>query len=545
MNSSKSTLAPVVLIVALATTWACACARTAPPPDVLRLAVSSPPEALDPRFATSAVATRLASLVAAPLFAIGDDLRPHPLLAASADHPDPLTWIVRLKPGQRFHDGAPVTARDVAFTLLSIKDPAVGSPHAAKLALVSDVVAVDNVTVRIALSAPYPPLLVDMNAYGILEERVCAPSPEACRMAPMGAGPFRVSRPLDDDERIELAADPAWPRDADAGAGTRIARIEVRVARDSTTRLLELEDGRVDLVVSDLSPADVAALAAAGSRGAGVVVERAPGLGYSYLALNVRGPRAGDAGEIALTRRALADARVRRALALALDVDGVIAAKYRGMAKRASGMLPDGHWAKDPSERALPFDPGEARRLLDDAGYPVRASAGAGSGRFHITLATTTDRLRRAISLVLADQWRAVGVDVDVVVRDWSALYEDIQQGAFDAFSAQWVPVLEPDLMHWVFASSSIPQRGRAGGNRSGYADAELDGWLDAARVTDDEGERAAFYRRASARVNAALPVVPLWFEDELCARSTRLEGFHLSPTLSLSSLASARLRSR
>ncbi len=475
--------------------------------------MSSAPEALDPRFTTSAVATRLAALVAAPLFVIGDDLRPTPLLAASADHPDPLTWIVKLKPGARFHDGAPLTARDVVWTFSSMKDPAVGSPHAAKLQHVTGVVAEDELTVRFVLDAPYPPLLVDMNAYGILEERACARAPDACRDAPMGAGPYAVSRALDENETLVLAADPGWIEGAPA-----IGAVEVRVLRDNTTRLLELQDARIDLVVSDLLPTDIDVL----QETPGIAVDRARGLGFSYLAFNVRPAAAGRPAP-------LADPGVRRALAEALDVDRVIRTKLRGRAVRATGLLPDGHWAKDPAAQPVPFDPEGARKAL--------------AGRhLHVTLATSTDWLRASIAQIFAAQWRDAGVDVDIEVRDWSALYQDIQKGAFDAFSAKWVPVLEPDLMHWVYASASIPRPGRAGGNRGGYADADVDGWLDAAETADDPAARAALYVQAQRRVARDLPVVPLWFEDEVAARSTRLHDFRLTRTVSLLPLAQARL---
>lgn len=513
------------------------CARPPAPPDTLRLAVASAPEALDPRFTTSAVATRLSALVAAPLVVIGDDLRPVPFLAASLDAvlagapgvpAGGAAFRVKLKDGVRFHDGNPVTARDVAWTFRSMRE--VGSPHVGKLSHLVDVVVEDDRTALFVLDAPYAPFLVDLQAYGILEEAVCARAVEACRQAPMGAGPYRVARPLDDGEVLVLEA---W--DGSPLPPPSIRRIEVRVVRDNTTRLLELLDGRTDLVASDLLPTDLEVL----SRG-GLDVESAPGLGFSYLAFNVRGAQPGacasDCDEVERTRRALADPRVRRALAMALDVDRVIATKLRGKARRATGLLPEGHWAYAPTP-AVPFDPAAAEALLDEAGYPRRED-----GRFHLTLATTTDRLRKAVALVFADAWRSIGVNVDVEVRDWSALYEDIQRGAFDAFSAKWVPVLEPDLMHWVYSSSRIPAPGRAGGNRGGYHDDELDRWLDEGQRTVDVDARRELYEKAQERVARDLPVVPLWFEDELAAHAPRVKGFALARTVALLPLAGARL---
>lgn len=487
------------------------------------MAVASAPETLDPRFATSAVAQRLAALVAAPLVVIGDDLRPKPLLAETIDAVDPLTLLVKLRAGVRFHDGAPVTADDVVFTLGSMKDPALGSPHATRLVHLVALEAIDGRTVRLRFDAPTPPFLVDLHAWGILSRRVCSSSRDACRDAPMGAGPYRVATALGADERLVLAAHDASPLPPPT-----IRTIEVRVIRDNTTRLLELLDGRTQLVVGDLLPTDVAAVAGDQS----LVVERAPGLGFSYLALNARaGP--------------LADARVRRAVAHALDIDAVITSKLKGRAARASSILPPGHWAHDETLAPPAFDPGLAERLLDDAGWHRRADG----TRFTLKLSTTTDRLRRATALAFADMLGRVGVDVRVEVREWNALYQDIQRGAFDAFSAKWTPVIEPDLLYWVFHSSSIPaaaQHGapaRVGGNRQGTSDPALDALLEQARRTDDPAARAALYRRSEARIAEATALVPLWFEDELVIRSSRLTDFTLGRTVSLLPIAAARLQ--
>lgn len=498
------------------------CARPAPPAGLLTVAVASAPETLDPRFATSAVAQRLSALVVAPLVVIGDDLRPRPFLAESIEAAEPHTLIVKLREGMRFHGGAPVTADDVVFTLGSMKDPALGSPHASRLTHLVGLQALDARTVRLSFDGPTAPFLVDLHAWGILSRAACAPSRDACRNAPVGAGPYRVTTPLGADERLLLAAHDASPLPPPA-----IRSVEVRVIRDNTTRLLELLDGRVGLVVGDLTPTDVEAVVDTPS----LVVERIRGLGFTYLALNTR-------------RGPLADVRVRQAIARTLDRFHVVDTKLRGLAREADSLLPADHWAHAPDLPQSVVDLAGAKALLDEAGWPARDDG----WRFTLELATTTDRLRRSITLIWAHRLRLVGIDARVVVRDWGALYEDIQRGAFDAFSAKWTPVIEPDLMYWVFHSSSIPAPAtadapaRAGGNRQGFADPVLDELLEQARATDDEAARAALYRQAQHHVADAAALLPLWFEDELIIRSRRLQDFQPTRTASFLPIAKARL---
>lgn len=488
-----------------------ACGDDAPrdaPDNALRLAVASAPESLDPRRATSAVAQRLAALVAAPLFVVGDDLAPTPLLAARLVEESPTSYVVELRDGARFADGTPVTADDVAWTFSSIFRPETRSPHAARFASLDRVEVVDSRRARFVLKEPFAPFPVEIAAIGILSQAACPQGGAPCSV---GAGPFRVAAAASGLERVDLVPNPAYVDGAPA-----IPRIVVRVVRDANTRVLELLRGKTDLVVGDVSPTDLRAL----SRAQHLVVQRRPGLGYTYLAFNVR-------------RGPLADARVRRAIAHAIDVDAIVRAKLAGAAARATGLLPDGHWAKDPAAAPIPFDPDRARALLREAGPdPIR-----------VRLSTTTDRLRRGIAIVVAAQLRDVGVQVDLDVREWASLYEDVQKGQFDLFSAKWTPVVEPDLLRWVFHSASVPAPGKAGGNRGGYVDAELDGLLDAARATTDRAARAELYRRAEAVVARDLPYVPLWFEDEIAVHAPRLQGFALSRTGSLLPLAKARLR--
>lgn len=528
-NFARCSPAALVLIGTLSAL--CGCRSEPPPGDTLRLVVQSPPEAIDPRFATSAVAVRLSHLVFAPLFEIGEDLTPAPLLAERLERKDDVTYEVTLREGARFHDGTPVTAEDVVYTYAGLNDADVRSPHAPKFKRLREVVALDARTVRFVLDEPFAAFPIELCALGVVSRRHCQGRSETCRDAPVGAGPFRVLRFDAAAEALSLAAHEGFVLGAPA-----IPKVEVRVVRDATTRLLELIDGKADLVVGDVAPTDLDVVA----RYEQLVAQKRPGLGYTYLAMNLRPPGDDDDEEEARTKRALSDARVRRAIALSVDVDAIVRTKLRDAARRASGMLPPGHWAKDASLAPLPYDPDEARRLLDAAGFEDRGPDGG--GRFSLVLSTTTDRLRRSIALVLAHQLRAVGIDVRVRVGEWATLYEDIKRGSFEMFSAKWTPVVEPDLMHWVFHSSSVPGPNAAGGNRGAYKDPPLDGWIEEGRRLLDPEARKVPYQRAEARLLDTLPYVPLWFEDEIAVHQTSVQGFEMRRTGSFLPLARARL---
>lgn len=498
--------------------------------DVLRVAVASPPEAFDPRFTTSAVAQRVSQLLYGRLFVVGDDLLPRPFLAESVENVDDRTVKVTLRAGLTFHDGSPLTARDAAYTFNHLADDDVRSPHAVKFAEFLDKVEVVNDREMLfQLKRPYAPVLTDIAAIGIVSRKHCEGRSQACRDEHVGSGPFRVKQWDAGTETLMLQPHAGWFE------GTpKIKQLVLRVVRDPNTRLLELLNGKTDLLEGELNPASIPAI----EKSDRLVLKRLPGLGYNYLAMNLRPPKNGQAPESDRTRRALSDPRVRRAIGHALDIDGIIQTRLGGMAQRATGMLPPGHWALDSVLQPVPRNLDEAKRLLDAAGFANRGEKNG--GRFRVMLSTTPDRLRQSIALVHADSLRKAGIDAQLRVKEWSALYQDMKEGNFAMFSAIWVPVTEPDLFHWVFHSGNIPGPDNAGGNRGAFVDRELDRWLDEARVTMDQAKRAALYKKVQQRLARELPYIPLWFEDRLVVLNKRVRGYTPMRTGSLLPLRKA-----
>ncbi|MCP4499108.1 MAG: ABC transporter substrate-binding protein [Deltaproteobacteria bacterium] len=525
------------------------CAKESVPPDLLRLVVAQGPEALDTRFTSSAVAQRLGFLVYAPLFLIGDDLAAAPYLAKTLIAVDATHTEVELRDDAFFSDGSPLTAKDVVYTYKSLSDDEVGSIHKARFKWLLDVEEIGPHRVRFTLEKPFAAFPMELCAIGIVQKRSCAQNTPRCRRERVASGPFQVVNFDVESEELLLKknefffAKNKWPRQG-------VQELLVRVVQDDTTRLLELLDGKADLLVGDIGPTQLDVIAGKRGKEKGVRVHRKGGLGYSYLAMNLRGPSTKgeneneneESPERKRTLEALANPKVRLAIAHALDVDRIIKTKLRDSAKRASGMLPPSHWAKNPWLKVPNFDPERARLLLDEAGF---ADRGEDAGRrFKITLNTTTNRLRRSIALIFAHQMREVGIDVTVRVGEWSTLYADIKRGNFEMFSAKWTPVVEPDLFHWVFHSSSIPSAKGAGGNRGAYVNAAVDKLIEEGRATQEQSARAAAYAQVEGYLLRDLPYVPLWFEDQISLTSNRIQSYAPMRSGALNSIADVVLSS-
>ena len=210
------------------------------------------------------------------------------------------------------------------------------------------------------------------------------------------------------------------------------------------------------------------------------------------------------------------------------------------MASRATGLIPPQHWAKSRQLAPLLYDPVTAKAMLDQAGFTNR---GLGKGqRFKITISTSPDRFRQSIALVYAQNFRELGIDTELRIKDFSALYQDVKQGNFEIFSLIWTPVIEPDLFHWIFHSSNIPGPDKGGGNRIAYIDPVIDKLIMQARSNTNLETRKALYEKIELRLLETMPYIPLWFEDEIVVMNRNVLQFTPSRTGSLLGLRHAKI---
>jgi len=496
----------------------------------IRLSIESAPEILDPRFASSAVASRISELIYGRLFIVDNDLKLQPFMAKAIKQIGDLKYILTLKDNLYFHDGTKLSAHDVAYTFSSLSDEDVASPVAAKFDYVKSIVATNDITVEIELNKPFAAFLLDLAAVGIVSKAKCQNRSRECKLENIGAGPFKLANFDSAKEKLLLVPNAKW------GEGAPKVNLEIQVIRDDTTRLLELISGKTDFVSGDIRPNQVEKVLENEDK---LVLHQTPGLGYNYLAINLRKSSTAT-GELKRTQDALGNSLVRQAMARALNIDQVLQSLWKGYAKRASGLIPNGHWAKDPGLKPIAYDPQAAQNLLDEAGFKDRGAMQ--HRRFQVNIVTTPNRFRQSVIQVFADQLRAVGIEVHLQVKEWSALYQDMQQGNFELFSAVWTPVVDPELFYWVFHSNSIPGPDKAGGNRVAYSSAMVDKWIEQTQIISDSKERAKLVYQIENQLAQDLPYIPLWFADEIVVHSKRILNFKPTRTGSLLGLREVRV---
>ncbi len=484
--------------------------RNSLPQGILVIGIEGNPTDLDPRTATDAYSNRIDSLIYNGLIRLGPQAEILPDLAQGYEIPDPLTYVFHLRKGVRFHDGTVLSARDVRYTFQSILDPKLGSTRAAAFAMVRTIETPDESTVVFKLKEPYAALLNALTT-GVV------PSPEGRKETspPPGTGPFRLQG-FRRGEKVTLEANPEYFEGPPTLKG-----VVFRVIPNDTTRVMEIEQGGVNLLYNAVPP-DSLPLVEAEKK---LAIIRAEGTGYSYLGLNLRDP-------------ILANPRVRKAIAFAIDRPAIIRDLLRGLARPASGVLAPSHWAYHGQVAPAEFDPARARRLLDEAGYPDPDGEGP-KKRFILSYKTSQDRLRIRIAEVIAQYLEAVGIGVEIKSYEWGTFFADIRNGNFQLFSLTWVGVTEPDIYYYIFHSRSLPPDGA---NRGGYANPGLDRLLEAGRREIDPGKRRAIYARVQEIVAEDLPYVSLWHHAEVVVLSREIQGFQVYPGGDLISLARVRI---
>ncbi len=484
-----------------------------PDPNTLVMIIESSPTNLDPRVGVDAYSERIDNLIFDDLLSRGDDLNVAPGLAERWEVPDPLTYIFHLHRGVKFHDGRPLTARDVKWTFESLLQGKIRSTKAAVYKFVDRIDAPDDLTVIFHMKEQDATLLWNLSdgAMGIVPDG----SGEEMTQHPMGSGPFKFISAETDQGVVLERNDEYW------GEKAKLARVRFAVVPDATTEALELRKGSADVAINSyLTPDMVSALA----HDPNLEVERAAGTRLAYMGFNLRDP-------------ILKDVRVRQAIAYALDRRPMIEYLWRGQAQPARSVLPPQSWAYNGDVPAYEHNPNRANQLLDAAGYPA-----VNGVRFHLAMKTSTDENTRLMVAVMQQQLREVGIALDIRSFEFATFFADVQHGAFQIYSLRWIGGNEdPDIFEYAFHSAKFPPNGA---NRGYYSNPRVDALIDKARREIDPKVRKPLYAEVQSILADDLPYFNLWYFDNVLVHTRRVRNLKLNPAGNYDFLRTAELES-
>jgi peptide/nickel transport system substrate-binding protein len=465
--------------------------------------LESSPNNLDLRQGTDAQSERVGGLIFDALVKKDEHYELQPWLATSWDQTDALTWVFHLRDGVRFHDGRPLEAPDVVYTIESLIDGSLVTAKSGSFATVDRAEAKDRLTVVVHMRRPDAGLLFNVSdgLFGVVPRG----SGRDLGLRPIGSGPFKFVSAVQDKEVILERNQHYWSISPEVPADARrIERVRFEVVPDAITSALELKKGSADLASNVVTLDMVHTLESA----ANLQVESGVGSPVVYVTFNVTDPL-------------LKDKRVRQAVACAIDRQAIVDAIWRGQARLADTLLPTGHWAaaSDAELEQYPNDVGRAQRLLDEAGFPV----GKGGVRLRLTLKTSTDETTRLMAAVLQQQLRAAGIRLEIRSAEFGTFYADVTKGAFQIYALRWIGSNEdPDIFRYAYGSGSFPPKG---GNRGRYSNPNVDALLADAAGSTDRTVRKADYVEVQKILSEELPGIPLWYPNNEVIHTRRVQG--------------------
>ncbi|HZD42340.1 MAG TPA: ABC transporter substrate-binding protein, partial [Terriglobales bacterium] len=468
------------------------------PPGYVAIGIDSNPTRLDPRYATDANSVRVGALIYNSLLRPDAASNLHGDLAERWTMTDDRTYVFDLRRGVRFHDGRPLTAKDVKSTYEFILKPENRSPKRGPLSVIRSIDELGPYRIRFRLAAPFAPFLEHCTV-GIVPGGSPGAAITGESRPPAGSGPFILDS-MDSGSSIVLKANPSYWDGVPSVAG-----LIFKIIPDAMVRVLEFKKGTLHLLQNDIEPDLLPWI----RRHTDAIVETHRGTTFQYIGIN-------------LTHPILRHRKVRQALALAIDRDAIIEHLLKGQATPATGLLSPLHWAYAGSVRRWRYDPEAAKKLLDEAGYPDPDGDGP-RPRFRLSFKTTQIDLRRRIAEAFKNQLQQVGIELEVRSYEWGTFYSDIKKGNFHLFSLAWVGIRDPDIYYDLFHSAAIPPNGD---NRGRYHNVAVDKLLEQGRRSTDTNERKLIYRRIQMILARDLPYIPLWWVKNVVVRTPSLRGF-------------------
>lgn len=368
--------------------------------ETLRVGLASlPPGNGNPFFSPARTSWYTWRAIFDTLTQLGPNSAPVPALAISWTNTNPTTWVVKLRPNVKFSNGEVLNAAAVTATISYLKSPsAVQDSISLEAANIASTRAIDDLTVEFTTTQPDPMFPRLMAVLPVVPPAYWAKvGRDGFLRAPIGSGPFVVEKW--DAARITLKANPASWRAPKADA------LEIIALPEPSTRVQALLSGRIDLA-SEIGPEDTEALVAEGFK-----TYLRPSTSVNVMAFNT------------MVKSPLQDARVRQALNYAVDRPTIAKTIMQNLVQPATQPTPPANPEYDPTIAAYSYDPAKAKALLAEAGY-------ANGFSFVLEIVSGTQGAQiDSMYQKIADDFRTVGVKMDIRPIPWAQFVRGVQQG--------------------------------------------------------------------------------------------------------------------
>lgn len=384
---------------------------------------------------------------------------PEPRIAESYEiSDDGLDYTFHLRDDVTFHDGTPVTADDVVFSIELYK---ASEYQGSQISMLSSVEATDEHTVVCHLDAPYSPFLQGICSPMIASKAYYESSEDDFVNNPIGTGPYKfVSRAK--GSNIKLEANEDYYRGA-----PEIKEVTFEVIPDSSTKAIALQTGEVNF--AEIDSATKPQLEA----NPAITIAEVPTSSFSYIAMNTE-------------KEPFNDVKVRQAINYAIDRDNLVAVCYDGEAEVNSNICAKERFGYSDDQFQYTYDPEKAKELLAEAGIETPYDLG------EILVAEKYSNL----ATVIQNDLKAVGLDVTISVKEFNSYISDLQNGSYGITALNMTLEGDTQTLEMAFTSDYI---GIA--NNARYSDEEMDKLFEQARTETDNDKRAEIFNEIFTKV--------------------------------------------
>jgi len=496
MNGMKRFAAAVGLCVGVTLTFTAAAQE-------LKIAVGAEPTSMDPLFHNLNPNLAIARHIFDQLAAQDEKQRLQPSLALSWKPLDDTTWEFKLRPGVKFHDGTPLAAEDIIFSI-DRADKVPNSPSALSIYTkeIASITVVDPLTIHIKTHTPYPLLVEDLSNIAIQSKKAAEGKTTDDfnkGVATIGSGPFKFVEWVPGNRIVFSRNDDYW------GKKPYWKTVTIRPITSAASRLAALLAGDVDFI-EDVPTTDIKGL----KDNPKVTLAQAVSNRVIYLHLDTDRavtPFAFDKAGNPLPKNPLKDLRVRQAISKAINRQAIVDRIMVGAAIPAGQLLPDGFFGVSPNLKVERYDPEGAKKLLAEAGYPQG---------FQITLHGPNNRYINdsKICEALAQMLSRVGIDTKVETMPQNIFFSRASKYEFSLLLVGWGSGTgEASSPLKSLLATVSKEKGMGPSNRGRYSNPSLDAVLEEALATIDPGKRERLLQRATEIGIGDLGIIPLHYE--------------------------------
>ncbi|MES2179062.1 MAG: peptide ABC transporter substrate-binding protein [Gemmatimonadota bacterium] len=442
---------------------------------------------------------------------------------------DSLSIVFFINPHAMWHDGQPVRASDVRFSVKLMKDPSLGSPATALLVNVDSVSVRDSVTAVAWFKRHTPEQFYDLvYQVPILPEHILSNTPVAQLKTAevgrrgIGSGRFRLDK-WEPGQRIVLVSDNFNYR-----GRAKIDRVIFAISPDFNAASTRFFAGDADLF-ENLRVEQLPEIA----KDTGKKTQRLPSLSYNYLAMNMIDPK--NPGQ---PHPIFGDRAVRRALTMAVDRRAMLKNVFDTIGQLAYGPFPHSMTVADTTLPQIPYDTAKARALLDSAGWVagpdgIRSKLGR---RLAFSITTpSSSAARHSYAILLQEAFRKVGADVKLDESDFAGYLTRLTSHTFDTEMANFST--DPSVSGFQ-QSWSTRFIGKDGQNHYSYSNPRVDAMLDSATVAFDPARSKLYARHAFEAIMDDAPGIWLYEPPTIAGVHKRIRMVKLRADAYFSGLA-------